>query len=120
MKGIPMLNVDEIEMIPGLLEYISPSGLPGSRDRPYDGQVHTDLGERGRTEVRGLTMRDLRDCFMRACFLSSGLPESEWPASIYKLPWATMDPVAISQNLTCEVERMMGIFPNVPQLNVEP
>lgn len=117
VKGIPLLNEDEIEMIPGLLEYINPSGLPGPRDRPYDGQVHTDLGERGRTEIRGITFRDLRDCFMRACFLASGLSEDEWPASIYELPWPKMDPLAVSQNMSCEVERMMGIFPNVPRLH---
>ena len=24
-----------------------------------------------------------------------------------------MDPIAISQNLTCQIEKMMGIFPNI-------
>ena len=26
------------------------------------------------------------------------------------------DPVAVSQALTCEIEKMMGIYPNVPTL----
>lgn len=29
------------------------------RDRPYNGQTHTDYGERGKTFVDGLTMRDV-------------------------------------------------------------
>ena len=86
------------------------------RDRPYDGQIHTYEGERGRQEVSGVTMRDLVDCYVRACFDASGLPSSGWPGSIYGLPWDDMDPLAIVQNLTCWVERYMGIFPNVPRV----
>lgn len=86
------------------------------RSRPYDGQPHTDLGERGRQEVSGITMRDLRDCFIRACYDSSGLSPENYPRDVYGLPWDEMDPIAISQNLTCWVERYMGIFPNVPSL----
>lgn len=88
-------------------------------DRPYDGQPHTDDGIRGKTEVRGLTMRDIRDCYIRACFESSGLPRERWPRTIYELPWHEMDPMAIAQNLTCEIEMRMGIFPNVPPLKTE-
>lgn len=89
------------------------------RDRPYDGQPHTDQGERGRQEVHGVTMRDVTDCFVRACYDSSGLSSDEWPGDIYQLPWDDMDPIAISQNLTCWIERYMGIFPNVPKLQIE-
>lgn len=96
-----------------------------SRDRPYDGQSHTDLGERGRQEVHGVTMRDLRDCYIRAIALSSGegflyseankgeaaqITEND----IYAIDFNSIDPIAIQQNLGCEVERMMGIFPNLP------
>jgi hypothetical protein len=79
-------------------------------DRPYNGQPHTDTGERGRTEVTGLTFRDLRDCYIRAQFLSSGLPPGEWPNSVHELP--DRDPLAVFQNMACEIERKMGIFPN--------
>lgn len=100
------------------------------RDRPYDGQPHTDTGIRGKQELIGVTMRDIRDCFIRACFLASGdqcngafyqeatkgehavLSEND----LYKLDFDKMDPVAICQNLTCEIERIMNIFPNVPSL----
>ncbi|HKU53138.1 MAG TPA: hypothetical protein VJQ25_11760 [Nitrospira sp.] len=98
------------------LERLAPSSLAAhlDRDRPYDGQIHTDQGERGKTLVEGLTMRDILDCYVRACFDASGLMPEEWPATIHELPWQDMDPVAIGQNLTCWIERYMGIFPNIP------
>lgn len=86
------------------------------RDRPYNGQPHTADGTRGSTEVKGLTMRDVRDCFIRGCFEASVLPREKWPKTIYDLPWDEMDPMAVSQNMLCEMEKMMGIYPNVPPL----
>ena len=96
------------------------------RDRPYTGQWHTDHGIRGRTEINGITFRDLRDCFTRACFLSAhhihpagyeqamnaeaaALCEND----LYQLDFDKIDIVAVAQNLACEVERIMGIFPNI-------
>ncbi len=89
------------------------------RGRPYNGQPHTDAGERGKQEISGITMRDLQDCFIRACFHGSGLRSDEYPRTIYELPWDDIDPMAIAQNLGCEVERYMGIFPNVPKLECQ-
>lgn len=107
------------------------------RDRPYNGQPHTDTGERGKTEIKGITFRDLRDCFIRAVFLSTGAetisskdmrPLYEQACKgedavlcendLYGWDLNQLDPVAIAQNLSCEVERIMGIFPNVPKLEV--
>jgi hypothetical protein len=105
------------------------------RDRPYNGQPHTCTGGRGSTEIRGVTFRDLRDCFIRAVLLSTGgqpidgvcmrmkyeeackgeaavLCEND----VYGFNLDKLDPIAISQNLCCEVEKAMGIFPNVPPL----
>lgn len=99
------------------------------RDRPYNGQPHTDTGARGATEVKGVTFRDLRDCYIRAWFLSSGhinlakyneakkgenavLCEQD----LYGWDLNEVDPYAVLQNFCCEVERLMGIFPNVPKL----
>lgn len=98
------------------------------RDRPYNGQPHTDTGGRGRTEIRGITFRDLRDCYIRAICLSNGI---DFPAQyaeamkgehaalcendIYEVIKGT-DPMAVYQNLSCEIERLMGIYPNVPPL----
>ena len=101
------------------------------RNRPYTAQPHTDHGERGKTEISGITFRDLRDCFVRACFLSAGhihpagyeqadrgvdavLCEND----LYELDFTELDPVAIAQNLSCEIEKLMEIFPNVPDLHV--
>lgn len=41
------------------------------RDRPYNGQVHTDTGIRGATKIEGITFRDLHDAFIRAVCLAS-------------------------------------------------
>jgi hypothetical protein len=71
------------------------------RDRPYLGQAHTDEGERGKTLVKGLTMRDVSDCIRRGFALATTEHDS-------------VDPVAVAQNACCEIEKMMGIFPNLP------
>lgn len=95
------------------------------RSRPYDGQPHTDHGERGKHEVCNITMRDLRDCFIRAVAQSTGPGEIYTESSkgeyakisegdLYKINFADLDIIAVQQNLTCEVEKIMGIFPNVP------
>lgn len=98
------------------LEAISPSSMAAHMDpsRPYDGQPHTDHGTRGRQEVHGITMRDVRDAFIRACYESSGLPIEEWPGSVHDL--TDLDLVAVGQNLSCNIEKAMGIYPNVPRL----
>lgn len=110
--------VDFMTKLADIIEELCPSGYVGveKRDRPYSGQPHTDLGERGKTEIKGITFRDLHDCFVRACYHSSGLTRDDWPDSLYKLPWDEMDPIAIQQNMSCEVEKLMGIYPNVPEL----
>lgn len=94
--------------------------------RAYDGQPWTDSGERGKTLVQGLTIRDIRDCLIRAYFQSAdpddpaGKTEEQLRAyeytanEVYKLDFNKMDPGAIGQNLCCEIERAMGIFPNRP------
>lgn len=87
------------------------------------------LGERGMTEIRGITFRDLHDAFLRAAFLSSG---DQNPASFQEarkgedcvLTWADLehidlnkiDVAAWSQNLGIEIEKLMGIYPNIPKL----
>lgn len=100
------------------------------RDRPYTGQPQTSTGERGKTEIKGVTFRDLRDCFIRAYCLSDGIdhPDLYEQATrgenallcendIYKL--GDVDPMAVFQNLSLEIERLMGIYPNVPKLKIK-
>lgn len=100
------------------IEDICPSDYLSTLDRtrPYNGQPWTDGGERGMTEVKGLTMRDLRDCFIRGCFSASGLEPSKYPKSVYELDFNQMDIIAVSQNMLCWVEKYMGIYPNVPKI----
>lgn len=102
--------------------------LDNKRNRPYNGQPHTDAGVRGETLVAGLTMRDIVDCYVMAVFDSSHhLNKGEFYEKAQNGTWEKndlfklddfnlIDPVAISQNLTCRIEKMMGIFPNVPEL----
>ena len=98
------------------------------RGRPYIGQPHTDGGTRGMQLVEGLTMRDICDCFVIGACLASGPGSFYDEASkgedailceddLYHLPWDNMDIVAVRQNMVCEIERRMGIFPNVPKLS---
>jgi hypothetical protein len=105
------------------------------RDRPYNGQPHTCTGTRGATEIRGVTFRDLRDCFVRAVLLSTGAevmdgvdmrPRYEeankgenavlCENDLYGFNLDRLDPMAIAQNLACEIEKVMGIYHNVPGL----
>ena len=101
-----------------LIESVCPSSLAAHLDptRPYDGQPQTDYGRRGAQEVHGVTFRDIRDAFIRACYESSGIPIEQWPGSVYDLPWRDMDIIAVAQNLSCNIEKAMGIYPNAPRL----
>lgn len=109
---------NEVEFDGVLTGLIQPGYLSVlDRSRPYDGQTHTNLGERGKQEIHGLTMRDLRDCFIRACYDASGLSVEDYPKDVFGLPWDEMDPIAIAQGLTCWVEKYMGIYPNLPELH---
>jgi len=55
-----------------------------TRMRPYNGQPHTPTGERGKEEVKGLTIRDVLDCFAKSLIGTAGkhsileLPQKEW------------------------------------------
>ena len=86
------------------------------RERPYNGQIHTDNGDRGKTIIEGLTMRDMTDCIVRG-FLDAGGLQSENPLhdDIYKIE-EDLDYGAVIQNTMCWVEKYMSIFPNIPKL----
>lgn len=99
-----------------------------ARDRPYYGQPHTCTGKRGATEIKGITFRDLRDAYIRAVFLSAhhqtphlyeqannGENAMIAESYLYTLNWNDLDPMAIQQNLSCEIEKLMGIYPNVEE-----
>ena len=112
-----------------LIELDGASAYSNDRNRPYLGQPHTDEGVRGTQKIRGLTMRDVRDCFIKGALLSNGVDQpmlydkaekGTWlKDDIYELDWSSIDPIAVAQNMACEIEKMMGIFPNVPKLKTK-
>ena len=108
---------DFIKDLGDMLESTAPSGYLDTldRERPYDGQPWTAHGERGKTLVHGVTQRDIRDCFIRACFDSSGLAPGDYPKSVHDLDWNDISPIAVAQNLLCWIEKYMGDFPNIPE-----
>jgi hypothetical protein len=69
----------------------------GDRGRPYAGQPWTASGQRGRAVVVGLTMRDIGDCIARGALMAG---DSVRDAAI--------------QSALIEIEKVMGIYPNVP------
>ena len=100
--------------------------------RPFTGQPHTDQGERGKTEVKGIRFRDLADCVCRAFIDAAGFTLENADEmyrraddgtlnynDLYQLDLSEMDPVALIQNITCRVEKAMGIYPNVPGLECD-
>lgn len=100
----------------------SSSDYRNDRDRPYNGQPHTDFGTRGKQAISGLTMRDMMDCFVKGWLYSIGnlelserIERNEWRyADVYKYD-GTIDPIAVAQNMLVEVEKMMEIFPNIKE-----
>jgi hypothetical protein len=100
------------------------------KDRPFTGQPHTHQGQRGKTMVGGIRFRDLADCVARAFVHSAGFTLDD-PDVIYgraedgtlnyndlhDLDLSRMDPVALIQNTVCEVEKAMGIYPNIEANN---
>ena len=94
------------------------SDYDNSRERPYNGQPHTDQGERGKTLVKGLTMRDIIDCFVMGYLDATSRGElvdsGKWRYRNVYDEAEEPDPIAISQNMMCHVEKMMGIYPNIP------
>jgi hypothetical protein len=129
--GIPILDSADPKFPQNLAFALWSAGgstdYRNDRERPYNGQPHTDQGERGKTEVRGLTMRDLKDCYVMGFLQATGRGEvvesGKWRYQmVYDPPPAGFEPdeLAVAQNMLCNVEKMMGIYPNVPELRRAP
>lgn len=100
-------------------------------NRPFTGQPHTDQGERGKTEVKGIIFRDLADAICKAWIdaavhtiedekLQDELRERANDGTLnyndlYKLECGDIDPIALIQNVCCRVEKAMGIYPNIDE-----
>lgn len=65
------------------------------------GQPQTFQGTRGQTEIKGVTFAEVYDIVLRK--LEYFHPERS-------------DPDAFCQDMCCEIEKKMGIYPNVPEL----
>jgi hypothetical protein len=75
------------------------------RERLYDGQAHTDNGVRGRTEVCGVTFRDIADAITTELHRSRARdPDGRW------------DDDALAMNVSVLIEKMMGIYPNIASI----
>lgn len=111
----------------GICEAISKAlsaddGRSFNSDRPYNGQPHTDLGARGMFPVSGVTVRDIGDCLSLGLLLASGKGEPYSKASdgkavmgdLYKIDLSDIDIRAAIQNAMCELEKRMGVYPNIP------
>jgi len=122
LKDVPMLNINDKnfdkELEFALWSTDSSSDYSNDRDRPYNGQPHTVDGIRGKTEVKGLTMRDVKDCLIKAILKSSlykGKDEAWRTQDVYNVDLSKIDPLALAQNLIVSIEKMMGIYPNIPK-----
>lgn len=95
-------------------------------DRPFTGQCHTDQGERGKTEVKGIRFRDLADCIIKAFIDSAGFTLDNYDEmrqrandgtlnynDVDELDLSQMDPIALLQNICYRVEKAMDIYPNL-------
>jgi hypothetical protein len=118
MSDVPMFEGDAPDLIDQLavaFEIVAPSDLLSHLDRrrPHSGQWHTAEGEAGAQILDDITVRDVYDAVIIAMFQSSGLSTSDYPASVYDLPLAEMDPLAIAQNVVCVIERRAGLPSNL-------
>jgi len=122
MTGLPDPHSFEYALESAMSDCQGSSAYSLDRNRTYDGQAHTDDGERGKTLVEGLTMRDVADCIVRG-FLDAGGIHRKNPIrdDLYTIPdLDDLDPGAVIQNTTCWIERYMGIFPNLPRTEEKP
>src|SRR4030042_7103861 len=74
-KSIPILDMNDKDFKEqfdlALWSTDSCSDYRNDKGRPYNGQPHTDDGERGKTLINGLTMRDIKDCLIKAMLISA-------------------------------------------------
>ena len=103
-------------------------------DLRHDPQPHTILGERGQQEMK---LKDIQicECFLRGMLdgatyyaldeddnLTNNIPTEKLEYHhlidiIYKVKWLeNFDPVAVVQCASVHLEKVLGIYPNVPKL----
>lgn len=107
------------------------------KDVMHDPQPHTILGQRGQQEIK-LKKIQIAECVLRG-MLDGGtyygltkdgeltnnidpefLEYHHLIDLIYEVEWMKdFDPVAIVQCIGCHLEKVLGIYPNIPKLNYE-
>jgi len=117
-SGLPEGIVQRI----GEILYQTTNHSFANRERPYDGQPHTDQGERGKTLLAGVTFRDLCDAFVIGWLQANGKqgivdsPDATYNDIYEHGGECSIDPLAAMQCMSVELEKRMGIYPNVPKL----
>ena len=71
-------------------------------------QPHTFTGDRGKYQDM-ISLRMIYDAVQEGIRLSCGAD------SFDQVDLEGVDPIAISQNTCCEIERQLGIYPNIPK-----
>lgn len=98
-----------------------------NKQRPFTGQPHTHVGNRGKTEIKKIIYRDVFDAVVKAIALCAGDSKMRERADnetllikdLYDIPeenLRTIDPVAVAQSVCVEIEKRQGIYPNVTHL----
>lgn len=90
---------------------------PCDPKRPYDGEAHTGQGVRGSFKISDLTIRDICDCFVLGWLDASGQGHLVVAnACDYRDVYTDcdIDPLAVMQNMSCWIEKKLGVFPNIP------
>lgn len=166
-KQIPIINQDDPDFKEKLNFELwstqSSTDYRNDRERPYNGQDWTDDGERGKTEVKGLTFRDIKDCLVKAIlscsasdkyfdefskcwdfsecknehdtpkpteyllskqsdpdYICTKVNTGNWRYhDIYLVNWSNISPGALCKNLCTEIEKMMGIYPNIKKDDID-
>lgn len=118
-QEIPLVAGDSPEEVMSNLAELLKDTTVLDRDRSYTCQQ----SKRHQHIVSGLTMRDISDCIIRGFLLSAGHINPEGYAKVeagtccqedlYGWNLNEIDPVAVLQNTGCEIEKMMGIYPNL-------
>ena len=114
--GVPIVGMDTLSDA----LYAMSNDSPRDRSRPHDGQPQMFVGSRGKTVIRNLTYRDVADCFVIAFVACThGRNRSNSADLSYNDVYEDgeeIDPLAVMQNMLCEMEKRQGIYPNVPRI----
>lgn len=93
-------------------------------------QPHTILGKRGQQIIK-LKNIELCECFLRGMLDGGTKYDGKLPTEkmnyhhmidlVFEVEWLVdFDPVAIMQSASCHMEKVLGIYPNVPKLHTPP